>query len=117
MSKDKESPAMQEMGPKRYRKMVEDNSRAYDKYKAGKRDPKTGEIFRNISTTDPNKKTSFGQSAGYAECSSCEEPFAVKTSTVVVICGKCGKAHTINHNRDTKEFTVEPIETTKYKED
>ena len=56
MTKDRESPLMQEMGPKKYKKMVEKSDKFYDKYKAGRRDPKTGEFYYHIGVKPPRDK-------------------------------------------------------------
>lgn len=105
----KESKLLQELGPKKYYKKVEDANKFYDKYKAGKRDPKTGEVFRDISYSNPNKQTNLGRPLGCIECLSCNEPLNVKTSTVSIICGRCRCMHRIEHNREDNTFTVEAV--------
>lgn len=104
-SKDGEPGLMQEIGPVKYKKMVEDNSRSYDKYKAGKRDPKTGEFYHHIGFDKP-KKTSCGQDLGYIDCPHCDNYFNVKTSTVGIICSKCGKFVSFEYNKETKEMRI-----------
>lgn len=92
MSK-KESPKMQELGPKRYYQTLEKINKDYDKYKAGKRNPKTGEYYNEIHFTDPRKKKfSNTASIGYLPCinKECTEWFSINKRTQALICSKCG---------------------------
>lgn len=95
-----ESPKMQEMGPKRYRKMIEDNHKFYDKYKAGKTDPVTGVYYHDISFRNPNKRTNTGPVVGEVPCFYCDNPISIKRSTVSVICGNCHKNNVISFDGD-----------------
>lgn len=107
MAKKKEPPLMQEIGPKKYYEKIDAAHKFYDKYKAGRRDPKTGEYYHHISFSDPNaKRTVTGQSLCQIECHDCGNPLSVRTSTVCITCG-CGCYHSFDYNRDTGELKVE----------
>lgn len=100
----KEPPKMQDMGPKKYKQMIEKQNKFYDEHKAGKRDRKTGEYYYNISTTDPRKSKSLGGSfCGYMECKTeeCDEVFTLKSTTSGIICSKCKKF--ISFSKEDKE--------------
>ena len=96
MSKRKESPLRAEMGDKKFDAMVEKKNREYDRYKAGKRDPKTGEYYHHISTEDPRKpKISLNtrcvcEDLGHVKCSGCKEKISVTSSSRVKVCLFCG---------------------------
>jgi len=105
MVKDKESPLMQELGPRKYNKLIQDNSTQYDKFKAGKRDPKTGEYFRHIGFDKP-KDSKFGQDLGFLDCPYCDNYFQVRSSTAGIICSKCKKFIALDYNKDTKEINI-----------
>jgi len=85
---------MQDMGPKKYREMVQKENSFYDKHKAGKKDPKTGQYYHHISTTDPRlAKSTSGTLCGYLECKTenCNEYYRVSSNSAGYICNKCGK--------------------------
>lgn len=107
MTIKKESPKQQELGPKRYKEMVERENKFYDNYKAGKRDPKTGQYYNPISFSDPRlSKVKTGGSIACVPCvtEGCENWLDVKRTTRAIICRSCKKM-----NSWTKE-EVEQLE-------
>ena len=102
----RESKGLQELGPKKYFDKIKKANDFYDKYKAGKRDPKTGEYYHHIDFSDPNKKNYLGKSAGAVECVHCGDWFEVSTSTAAVICSNCRKLNYIKYNRDDNSIEV-----------
>ena len=102
---------MQELGPKKYKQMIEKQNKFYDEHKAGKRDRKTGEYFHHIHATDPRKTKSLGGSfCGYIECKTedCDEVFTVKTTSGGIICNKCKKF--ISFSKEEKDQAREEYE-------
>ena len=96
MIKHKDTPLRAEMGDKKYNSMIERQNKFYDKYKAGKRDPKTGEYYYHISGTDPsNPKRVFSskclsEELGRVKCTGCETMLSVTSSSRVKVCLFCG---------------------------
>lgn len=86
----KEPPLMQEIGPKKYYEKVRKANSEYDKYKAGKINPKTGEYYHRLGAT-PKESNISGSLLGYVECitENCDNYFAVKRNTASIICKKC----------------------------
>lgn len=105
MSNDSENIKRQEMGPRRYRDMIERTNREYDTYKKGKRNPKTGEYYYDISFNKP-RKYNFGQSLGFIDCPFCDNYFEVRTSTRGIICSKCNKFISLDYDKNTKELII-----------
>lgn len=107
----KESPTQRELGPKKYRELVEKQNSNYDKYKSGKIDPVTGIRNKEIFFNNPNQKKSIGSKyVGSFECE-CSYVFGITNNTVLVSCPMCKNMYTIKYNRDTKEFTVDVTKT------
>jgi hypothetical protein len=102
----KESKGIQELGPKKYYEKIKKENDFYDKYKAGKRDPKTGEYYHKIDFKDPRKKNYLGKTAGAVACVYCDNWFEVSTSTTAVICSNCRKLNFIKYNRDEDSIEV-----------
>lgn len=89
MSK-KEPPLMQELGRKKYFEKVEKANKHYDNYKAGKRDPKTGEYYNPISFTNPTKQKFSGVLAiGSIVCEKCLAEYPINRRTFCIICSNC----------------------------
>jgi hypothetical protein len=92
----KESPLRAELGDKKYNEKVEKVNKFYDRYKAGKRDPKTGEYYHHISATDPSKpKYSFSNSClsvtiGHVKCQKCKAKMSVGSNSLGKFCLYCG---------------------------
>jgi hypothetical protein len=84
--KDRESPLMQEMGPKKYNRMVEKSDKFYDKYKAGRRDPKTGDFYYHIGVKPPRTSDIKSNYEGLG----------------VIACPKCGKSIEVSNNSNGK---------------
>ena len=103
----KEPPMMQQLGPKKYYEKVDKAAKFYDQHKAGKRDPKTGEFYHNISFTAPKAPTKVGQTLGEIECNGCKRPLTIRTSTICVSCSNCACFHRIKYNRDSGEIAIE----------
>lgn len=104
----KESALKQDLGPKKYQEKVDKANAFYDKYKAGKTDPKTGEYYHPISFTDPTKSKISTKSVGYFPCPNmeCDNGISVKRSTVGVQCFGCKKYIIITVNKLTDEVTL-----------
>lgn len=102
----KESINAQELGPKKYRDKIEKSNKFYDKYKAGKRDPKTGEFYHNIDFKNPCLKRNLGATAGTVKCFNCDNFFDITTNTKVVICSRCKKLNYVVFNRDDDTIEV-----------
>ena len=88
----KENSLHQELGTKKYREKVEAANKFYDKYKAGKTDPKTGEYYNPISFSNPNaRKFKLGLSIGEVQCinEQCDYVFSIRRTTRAVICPVC----------------------------
>lgn len=107
---------MQELGPKKYRKLQEESFKNYDKYKAGKTDPKTGVYYNTIDFGNPaSKKNSAMNMAGCLisdfRCPSegCDNWLTVRRNTAGICCSKCNKYHSIKVDKETEEFTVNGI--------
>lgn len=86
----REPPLMQEIGPKKYYERVKKANADYDKYKAGKVNPKTGEYYHFLGAVKKSKNLG-GSTLGFVECitEGCDNYFAVKRNTVSIICRKC----------------------------
>lgn len=104
MMAERESPLCQELGPKKFTEKVEKANKFYDNYKAGKRDPKTGEFYYHIHGKNPLLKTKLGRNDGCISCGGCEIGLGVTTSTAIVICTRCGTYHEIKRDRVTREI-------------
>lgn len=93
----KESPKCQEMGPKKYGEYIRKQNAFYDKYKAGKKDPKTGEYYHHISGKDPSKpsitysNSGVSTTIGYVKCKECEADLWVGSNSVGRICLYCAE--------------------------
>ena len=92
----KESPALQELGPKKYRERMEKANKDYDKYKAGKKNPKTGEFYHHIDLNDPRIPKHYGNSSlsetlGYTPCEHCGEKISVGAISSGKCCLYCGE--------------------------
>ena len=92
----KESPALQELGPKKYRERMEKANKEYDKYKAGKRDPKTGDYYHHVDFKDPRIPKNYGNSAltevlGYTPCGHCGNEISVGALSNGKCCLYCGE--------------------------
>lgn len=96
----KEPKLLQELGPKKYRQKMESTNKFYDNHMAGKRNPKTGELYHHISFTDPNKRTNTGKAVGEVECAGCGYVFSVKRSSVMIICSHCKQLNKIKFTED-----------------
>lgn len=105
MAADKESPLKQELGPRKYNQMLENNSKFYDRHKAGRRDPKTGTYYHEISFEKP-RVSKFGQDLGFLDCPYCDNYFQVRSSTAGIICSKCKKFIAVDYNKETKEISI-----------
>lgn len=107
----KESPKAQEMGPKKYKKMVEDSHKFYDKYKAGRTDPKTGVYYNEISLTKPKSKSVSGCIIKEFQCFSkdCGNYMTVRRNTAGICCSKCNKYHSVNVDKLTEEVKVNGV--------
>jgi hypothetical protein len=106
----KESPKMQELGPKKYYEKLEKINKHYDDHMAGKRDPKTGELYHPISYTDPSKpKYAFSAKGAsiYVPCKTdgCDNVMGLKRTTRTIICSKCKKL--ISWERDEIEELIQ----------
>lgn len=110
---DKESPKIQEMGLKKYKQMIEKENKFYDQYKAGRKDPKTGQYYYNISTKNPLAKTKLGRDAGCIECLNCGYTLSISTATVIIICSQCKSYHIISRDKHTNDIEVSLRETTR----
>ena len=101
----RESKLLQELGPKKYNKMVEESNKNYDKYRAGKVDPKTGIRNKEISFTDPRKSKIDSPSLCSIECE-CGRCLNLTRHTVTVTCGMCKKYHAVKYDWSTKELFI-----------
>ena len=112
----KETKLEQELGPKKYKQKIERENTFYDKYKAGRVDPKTGIKYNEIFFSDPNKKSIKVKSIGATPCLNpeCDNYFSIGRTTVIVLCSTCSTLHNITHDKLTDEFTVEIKELKKY---
>lgn len=107
MSK-KECALMQELGPKKFYDKVDKANAFYDKYKAGKVDPKTGIKNKEISFTDPRK--SKLPSSPTLTCFPCPHCLAHKEVTrrmAGVICSECKKYISIKVDPITEDIFVD----------
>lgn len=104
----KESPRFQELGPKKYYSELEKQNKFYDKYKAGKKDPKTGEFYHKIDFENPGK-SKLGHSKFIADfkCLNCDTYLTVRRNTAGIICPSCKKFHSVTVNRITEEVLVD----------
>lgn len=100
MTKLPESPLKQELGPKKYYERVDKANRDYDKYKAGKTDPKTGVFYRPISFTNPNKGAVHGSNLGCYPCPKCSAALGLKSSTLIIQCRTCHTGIKVKFSRD-----------------
>jgi len=108
----KESPKMQEMGPKKYKAMQEKSFKFYDEHKVGKRDPKTGEVFRSINFSNPNKPKQ--KSLTSFECFGCGEGLSITRSTIRTSCGRCQTSHKVEVDKLTDEVTINGVKLDEY---
>jgi hypothetical protein len=101
-----------EMGDKKYKAMVEKSNKDYDKYKAGKRNPKTGEYYYHLDSRDPNKPLySFSSSCvsefiAEVKCKGCDEMIPVSENTSRKICLYCNELNffSIEFRKNLKEL-------------
>jgi hypothetical protein len=93
----REPKLLQEIGPKKYKEKIRKASEFYDKYKAGKTDPKTGEYYNHFTSKPSGSKIS-SVSIGQLKCSTegCNNFFSIKRTTCMVICSKCNKLNSIS---------------------
>lgn len=97
-------PLRDEVSPKKYKQLVEKENKRYDKYMAGKRDPKTGVYYNHIHYSDPRlpkykfSKNSLSETIGYIKCSECGEDLSVGENSMGKCCLYCGEYN---------EFSVE----------
>lgn len=104
-----EAALKQELGPKKYQDKVDKANAFYDKYKAGKRDPKTGVYYHPISFTDPRKsKIGSGSSVGCFACPNpnCDHGISVKRTTAGVLCAGCKQFISVSVDKLTDEVTL-----------
>jgi hypothetical protein len=107
MSK-RESPLMQELGPKKFYQKVDRENAFYDKYKAGKIDPKTGIKNKEIFFEDPRKsKISSGSTINSFPCPYCLTPKEVTRRLAGVICSECKKYISIKVDPITEDIFIE----------
>jgi hypothetical protein len=109
MAKDKESPLMQDLGPKKYQTMLEKNSSFYDKYKAGKRDPKTGEFYHHIGLDKPKGRTKTGKDMGDIECPKCGRLLNIRSSTIAISCSQCRTNIVLEYDKELEEMRIKEI--------
>lgn len=89
----KESIKEQELGPKKYKKKVEEMNRQYDKYKAGTRDSKTGEYYYHIGVKPPRNSNGIKIEfidLGYIKCEFCGSNILVSQHSKGKCCLQCG---------------------------
>jgi hypothetical protein len=93
----REPKLLQEIGPKKYKEKVRKASEFYDKYKAGKTDPKTGEYYNHFNS-GPKSSNINSVSIGQIKCSTdqCTNYLSIKRTTCMIICSKCSKLNTIS---------------------
>lgn len=104
-----DSPLKQELGSKKYQEKVDAANKFYDTYKAGKRDPKTGVYYNQISFTDPRKsKVGSGTSLGCFQCptENCSGSIIVKRTTVYSTCLSCKKLISVSVDKSTDEVLL-----------
>lgn len=96
MVNKKEPPLLQEIGPKKYKEKIHKASEFYDKYKAGKTDPKTGEYYRHFNQKPTDTLSS--STLGYLECinDNCNNYFKITRNTSIIICSKCNTLNSIS---------------------
>jgi len=100
--KAKDTPLRAEMGDKKYFKMIEKQNQHYDKYKAGRRDPKTGMYYHEISGTDPNKSivstsaSCVSHTIGEVPCIKCGELITVGSNSARKCCLYCGELNSFS---------------------
>ncbi len=100
----KESPLCQEIGPKKYKERIEKSNKFYDEFKAGKKDPKTGQFYYHIHGKNPLLKTKLGVNDGCVECGKCKYPLGITTSTSCIICSQCNTLHSIVRDKLTRDI-------------
>lgn len=99
----REPKLLQEIGPKKYKEKVRKSSEFYDKYKAGKTDPKTGEYYHHLGPV-VKPKVLGGATIGYVKCvnDSCDNYFAINRSTACAICSKCNTLNSFSNELKLK---------------
>lgn len=104
--KPKESPKLQELGPKKYYQKLEKMNKFYDQHMAGKRDPKTGIFYNKIDYSNPDKSKNLGGRPLVSfEClSGCGSVISINTTTVCIICDRCKTLHSIHFDRLNSEY-------------
>lgn len=105
---EKESQKFQEMGPKKYKAELERQNKLYDKYKAGTRDPKTGDYYYHIGVKPP-RKGKTGRDLGSIECPICSNCLSIQTSTVAIICSNCSTYISFNYDKEKEEISIREV--------
>jgi hypothetical protein len=91
--------------------MVEDNHKFYDKYKAGKTDPKTGVFYNDISFKKPKTAGCSGAFVTHFECftEDCNNVMTIRRNTAGIGCSTCKKWHSISVDKYTDEVTINGV--------
>lgn len=96
----------QELGDKKYNQLVEKENKFYDNYKAGKRDPKTGQFYYNIDFKDPRKKTIPQKTIDGFYCSTCNIGLPLSRTTYMIQCTRCKTLYKVDRDKLSDEFIV-----------
>jgi hypothetical protein len=105
----RESNLCQEMGPKKFHQMVEKENKFYDQHKAGRKDPKTGQMYYNIDYKDPRKQTIKQKTIDGFMCDVCESGISLSRTTFMIQCSHCQTLYKITRDKLTDEFEVDLI--------
>jgi hypothetical protein len=112
--KKKESAKRQEMGPKKFDAMVEKQNKFYDEHLAGRKNPKTGDLYHKIDFKDPRKQTIKQKFIDGFQCE-CGNSLSLSRTTFMTQCSNCKSLYKILRDKMTDEFEVELVKSGKDK--